>query len=374
MSSMGAVLVTGGAGFIGSSLVEALLKSGEGPVVNVDKLGYASVPGSLDFAKQSPRYHFEQADIADSAAVERIVAQHQPGLVFHLAAESHVDRSIDCAEAFVHSNVVGTTVLLEQSMRLWSGLSGRDREEFRFVHISTDEVYGDLAHPDDAADDESLRERILAEGFTEDTPYRPSSPYSASKASSDHFVRAWHRTHGLPIVIGNCSNNFGPRQLPEKLIPRVIFNAVAGKPLPVYGSGRQIRDWLYVNDHVEALLLLARRARIGESYNIGGGNERSNIDVIHAICDALEDLRPPKAKAGPVAGYRSLIEHITDRPGHDRRYAIIASKIKDELGWRARTGFEEGVRQTVSWYLENPRWCQSALACLAGPGPAAPRL
>ena len=338
------ILVTGGAGFIGSALVRHLLDGGDDDICNVDKLTYASDPAAA--ALEHPRYRFVQADICDAAVVAEIFASFAPDAVMHLAAESHVDRSIDGPAEFLRTNILGTFTLLEEALRHWRTLDEPRREAFRFHHISTDEVFGDLE-----ADDPP---------FHESSPYRPSSPYSASKASSDHLVRAWHRTYALPVVISNCSNNYGPRQFPEKLIPLVILNAIAGRPLPVYGDGLQVRDWLYVEDHAEALQRVLIAGRVGETYNIGGLSERRNIDVVRAICDVLEEERPDKP-AG-VGRYADLITSVTDRPGHDRRYAIDCRKIIEELGWRPRETFETGLKATVRWYLANLDWCAEIAA------------
>ena len=337
---MKTILVTGGAGFIGSAVVRHIIQDTPYHVVNLDKLTYAGNLESLNSVSDSPRYQFEQADICDRSAMERIFAQYRPDVVMHLAAESHVDRSIDGPAAFIETNIIGTYTLLEAARNYWNTLESQAKAAFRFHHISTDEVYGDLEGPD------SL--------FTETTPYAPSSPYSASKASSDHLVRAWRRTYGLPTLITNCSNNYGPFHFPEKLIPLMILNALAGKPLPVYGKGEQIRDWLYVEDHARALVKVATEGAVGETYNIGGHNERKNIDVVHTLCDLLEELVPNKP-AG-VAHYRDLITYVADRPGHDLRYAIDASKIAHDLGWVPQETFESGIRKTVIWYLENETW------------------
>jgi len=331
------LLVTGGAGFIGSAVVRHVLRHTGDRVVNVDKLTYAGNLASVAEVSGSERYAFEHADICDAAAMRRIFAQHRPTAVMHLAAESHVDRSIDGPAAFIATNLVGTYTLLEAAREYWLGLDGDARAAFRFHHVSTDEVYGDL-------DGSGAL-------FTEDTPYAPSSPYSASKAGSDHLVRAWLRTYGLPTLITNCSNNYGPYQYPEKLIPLTLRNALAGKPLPVYGRGDQVRDWLYVEDHARALHLVLTRGRVGETYNIGGHNERRNIDVVHALCELLEELAP--ARPAGVARYADLIAHVTDRPGHDRRYAIDAGKIQRELGWVPQETFETGLRKTVQWCLSH---------------------
>lgn len=339
------ILVTGGAGFIGSALVRYLINDTAHTVINVDKLTYAGNLASLSSICESERYHFEHHDICDPAAMRVIFERHQPDAVMHLAAESHVDRSIDGPSAFIHTNIIGTYVLLEAARHYWSALEGERKSEFRFHHISTDEVYGDLEDDD---------------FFRETTPYAPSSPYSASKASSDHLVRAWHRTYGLPVVVTNCSNNYGPYHFPEKLIPLVILNALHGKPLPVYGEGNQVRDWLFVEDHARALYRVVREGRVGETYNIGGHNERRNIEVVHKICDLLEELTADRKPAG-VKSYRDLITHVKDRPGHDTRYAIDASKIKDELGWLPLETFDSGMRKTVEWYLANEAWWKGVL-------------
>jgi len=330
------ILVTGGAGFIGSALVRHLIQNTSYQVLILDKLTYAGNLASLKDVSGSERYSFDQADICDREALDRILSQFQPDAVMHLAAESHVDRSIDGPAAFVETNVVGTYTLLEACLAFWSGLEGTKRDAFRFHHISTDEVFGDLEGPD------SL--------FTEDTPYAPSSPYSASKASSDHFVRAWGRTYGLPILITNCSNNYGPYHFPEKLIPLVIINALHGKPLPVYGNGQQVRDWLFVEDHARALLKVLEEGTVGETYNIGGHNERTNLEVVEAICALLDQLEPRGAP------HSDLIAFVSDRPGHDLRYAIDASKIERELGWIPEETFESGLRKTVEWYLASKDW------------------
>lgn len=331
------ILVTGGAGFIGSAVIRHIIQHTPDAVINVDKLTYAGNLESLAGVANSPRYHFAHLDICDGTGLEALLAEHQPDAVLHLAAESHVDRSISGPAEFITTNVVGTCTLLEAARHYWSGLDDERKTAFRFHHVSTDEVYGDLHGTDDL--------------FTETTPYAPSSPYSASKAGSDHLVRAWHRTYGLPVLITNCSNNYGPCQFPEKLIPLMILNALEGKPLPVYGKGDQIRDWLHVEDHARALYAVLTQGAVGETWNIGGHNEKTNLEVINSICGILDELVP-----SPLAPYRSLITHVTDRPGHDRRYAIDAGKIERELGWTPQETFESGLRKTVQWYLANPAW------------------
>ncbi|CAI1148639.1 dTDP-glucose 4,6-dehydratase 2 [Serratia quinivorans] len=334
------ILVTGGAGFIGSAVVRHIIEATQDSVLVLDKLTYAGNLESLSVVADNPRYSFEQVDICDRAALDRVFAEYQPDVIMHLAAESHVDRSIDGPAAFIETNVVGTYTMLEAARHYWQPLDAAKKQSFRFHHISTDEVYGDLHGTDDL--------------FTETTPYSPSSPYSASKASSDHLVRAWLRTYGLPTLVTNCSNNYGPYHFPEKLIPLVILNAVAGKTLPVYGNGAQVRDWLYVEDHARALYQVVTEGVVGETYNIGGHNERKNIEVVQTICDLLEELAPNKPQG--VEKYRDLITYVKDRPGHDMRYAIDAGKIDRELGWRPQETFESGIRKTVSWYLNNEIW------------------
>lgn len=336
------ILITGGAGFIGSALVRYLINETNHRVLNIDKLTYAGNLDSLESVAQHTRYEFAQTDICDRSALQTHFLKFQPDLVMHLAAESHVDRSIDGPASFIETNIIGTFNLLEASRDYWNGLPKAAKEHFRFHHISTDEVYGDLDNTTDM--------------FTEQTSYDPSSPYSASKASSDHLVRAWQRTYGLPVLITNCSNNYGPFHFPEKLIPLMILNALEGKPLPVYGSGEQIRDWLFVDDHVRALYRVAAEGTPGETYNIGGHNEIKNIDVVLTVCQLLEELVPQKPEG--VEQYRDLITYVQDRPGHDLRYAIDASKIQRELGWQPEEDFTSGIRKTVQWYLDNTLWCE----------------
>ncbi len=331
------LLVTGGAGFIGSNFVLDWMASVGEPVVNLDALTYAGNLRNLASLRGDARHLFVHGDICDRALVDRLMAEHRPRAVLHFAAESHVDRSIHGPGAFMRTNVDGTFTLLEAARAYWGSLAGADRHAFRFHHVSTDEVYGSLA-PD-------------APAFTETHPYEPNSPYSASKAASDHLVRAWHHTYGLPVVTTNCSNNYGPWHFPEKLIPLMIVNALAGKPLPVYGDGRQIRDWLYVGDHCSAIRAVLERGRVGETYNIGGWNEQANIDIVHTVCALLDELKPD-----PAGLYRRLVKHVTDRPGHDRRYAIDARKIERELGWRPAETFATGIRKTVAWYLAHADW------------------
>ncbi|MFT6985473.1 MAG: dTDP-glucose 4,6-dehydratase [Psychromonas sp.] len=332
------ILVTGGAGFIGSAVIRNILENTTDSVVNLDKLTYAGNLESLLLVSDYPKYAFEQVDICDRAELDRVFAEHKPDAVMHLAAESHVDRSIDGPAAFIETNIVGTYTLLEATRQYWSGLDEQQKLSFRFHHISTDEVYGDLEGTTDL--------------FTETTSYEPSSPYSASKASSDHLVRAWLRTYGLPTIITNCSNNYGPYHFPEKLIPLVILNALEGKPLPIYGKGDQIRDWLYVEDHARALYKVVSEGVIGETYNIGGHNEKQNIEVVQTICEILNELVPQQTD------YKEQITFVTDRPGHDLRYAIDAGKIERELGWKPTETFATGLRKTVDWYLANNNWCK----------------
>ncbi|MGP1607866.1 MAG: dTDP-glucose 4,6-dehydratase [Moraxella sp.] len=334
------ILVTGGAGFIGSAVIRHIIKNTQHQVLNVDKLTYAGNLESLSSISNNPRYQFSQTDICDRQEIERLFIQFSPDIVMHLAAESHVDRSISGSDEFIQTNIIGTYTLLEVARQYHQNLSEDKKTNFRFHHISTDEVYGDLEGTDNL--------------FLETTPYAPSSPYSASKASSDHLVRAWHRTYGLPIIITNCSNNYGPYHFPEKLIPLTILNAINGKSLPIYGNGTQIRDWLYVEDHARALFLVATTAKVGETYNIGGHNEQKNIDVVKAICELLEELAPNKPIG--VTQYADLITYVKDRPGHDLRYAIDASKIQKDLGWTPKETFATGLRKTVQWYLNNNEW------------------
>lgn len=336
------ILITGGAGFIGSALVRHLIEHTDHHVLNLDKLTYAGNLESLHSIASNTRYEFVQADIVDQATVSAVLERFRPQAIMHLAAESHVDRSIDGPAAFIQTNIVGTYSLLEATRAYWGPLPAAEREAFRFHHVSTDEVYGDLHGVGDL--------------FTETTPYAPSSPYSASKAASDHLVRAWQRTYGLPVLLTNCSNNYGPYHFPEKLIPLVILNALAGKPLPVYGNGQQVRDWLFVEDHARALLKVVTAGEVGQTYNIGGHNEQTNLEVVHAICALLEELAP--AHPAGVARYADLITFVQDRPGHDLRYAIDAGKIERELGWRPEETFATGLRKTVQWYLDNLEWCR----------------
>ncbi|WP_321324730.1 dTDP-glucose 4,6-dehydratase [Thiomicrorhabdus sp.] len=342
------IIVTGGAGFIGSAVVRELINSTNHNVVNVDKLTYAGNLESLTTIDQNPRYKFEKFDICDIQGIKQIFEKYQPDIVMHLAAESHVDRSIDGPGEFIQTNIVGTYTLLEQARAYWNQLDGDKKANFRFHHVSTDEVYGDLPHPDEVLDSE----QGILPMFTEETAYEPSSPYSASKAGSDHLVRAWQRTFGLPTLVTNCSNNYGPYHFPEKLIPLVILNALEDKPLPVYGQGNQIRDWLYVEDHARALIKVATNGQVGETYNIGGHNEKQNIDVVKTICKILDKVKPKETK------YEDQITYVADRPGHDMRYAIDASKIQKELGWTPQETFESGIKKTVEWYLDNQAWCK----------------
>jgi dTDP-glucose 4,6-dehydratase len=333
------ILLTGGAGFIGSAVVRQLILEAEAEVVNVDKLTYAGNLASLAGARHHPRHHFERVDICDAGEIARVFEEHRPHAVMHRPAQSHVARTIDGPGEFIRTNVEGTFTLLQAARAYWGQLGPSARDRFRFHHVSTDEVYGSLG----------------PEGyFTEETPYDPRSPYSASKASSDHLVRAWHHTYGLPTLVTNCSNNYGPYHFPEKLIPLVILNAKAGKPLPIYGRGDNVRDWLYVDDHARALRLVLERGKPGETYNIGGHNERTNLEVVMEICRLLDEMRPDS----PHAPHAGLISYVDDRPGHDKRYAIDAGKIGRELGWRPVETFETGLRRTVAWYLDNDEWCR----------------
>jgi dTDP-glucose 4,6-dehydratase len=342
LSQSKCIAVTGGAGFIGSALVRYLIKNTDFKVVNIDKLTYAGNMNSLKEIDKNARYNFERKDICDKQAMEKIFNKYQPDVVIHLAAESHVDRSIDGPTEFLNTNVVGTYTLLETALRYWRELSPDKKNHFRFLHVSTDEVYGSLG-------EEGL--------FNEDTPYQPNSPYSASKASSDHFVHAWHHTYGLPTLITNCSNNYGPYQFPEKLIPVVILNALKGKAIPVYGKGINVRDWIYVEDHVNALLTVVDKGKLGNTYLIGTRNEKKNIDIIRNICSLMDELVSEPA----VIRHESLIAFVKDRPGHDLRYAIDPSKVEKELNWKPTYTFEQGLRNTVKWYLENQRWCEQIL-------------
>jgi dTDP-glucose 4,6-dehydratase len=337
------LLITGGAGFIGSAVIRYIINNTSHSIVNVDKLTYAGNLESLESIEDDARYTFEQVDICDAREIKRVFNEHQPDIVMHLAAESHVDRSIDGPGEFIQTNIVGTYVLLEEARDYWSNLDGNKKDSFRFHHVSTDEVYGDLEGADDL--------------FTEDTPYAPSSPYSAAKASSDHLVRAWQRTFKLPTLITNCSNNYGPYQFPEKLIPLIILNALEGKDLPIYGNGKQIRDWLYVDDHARALLHVALTGKIGETYNIGGHNELQNITVVKTVCSILDDLVPSKLDG--VKQYEQLITYVGDRAGHDVKYAIDATKIDKELNWTPNEVFETGIKKTVKWFLDNKIWCEN---------------
>ncbi len=331
------IFVTGGAGFIGSALVRQLVLETSATVVNIDKLTYAGNLASLVSVAESERYHFEQCDICDREAISRVFRDYRPDAIVHLAAESHVDRSIDGPGSFIHTNIHGTYVLLEQALTYWKTLDDAKKAAFRFHHVSTDEVYGSLGD---------------IGAFTETTSYEPNSPYSASKAASDHLVRAWHQTYGLPVLLSNCSNNYGPYQHPEKLIPTIISNAINGQPIPIYGKGDNVRDWLFVDDHAHALRSILAKGKVGEKYNVGGHNEFSNMQVVGLVCDLLDELLP-QSEYNPHA---SLIEFVTDRPGHDKRYAIDAGKIKAELNWSPSETFESGLRATVQWYLENPEW------------------
>jgi len=335
------ILITGGAGFIGSALVRHIIDNTDHSVINVDKLTYAGNLESLTSIENSPRYFFEQVDICNAIEIRRILGEYQPEILIHLAAESHVDRSIDNPGEFIQTNIVGTYTLLEEARSYWSKLEEVKKDNFKFQHVSTDEVYGDLEGTDDL--------------FTETTPYAPSSPYSASKASSDHLVRSYQRTFGLPTLITNCSNNYGPYQFPEKLIPLIILNALSGKELPIYGDGKQIRDWLYVDDHARALLHVALNGVIGETYNIGGHNEKQNIEVVKTVCSILDEIAP--SQIAGIKSYEQLITYVKDRAGHDMRYAIDATKIANKLGWTPEETFETGIQKTIQWYLDNQAWC-----------------
>ena len=341
------ILITGGAGFIGSAVVRHIIQNTNDSVINVDCLTYAGNLESLTSVNKSERYVFEQVNICDRAELDRVFNIYKPDAVMHLAAESHVDRSITGPAAFIETNVVGTYTLLEATRGYWNKLDDNVKQAFRFHHISTDEVYGDLTHPDEVPAGTELPM------FLETTPYEPSSPYSSSKASSDHLVRAWFRTYGLPTIVTNCSNNYGPYHFPEKLIPLVILNALEGKNLPIYGKGNQIRDWLYVEDHARALHKVVSEGAVGETYNIGGHNEKQNIEVVQSICKILDNLIPKETK------YSDQITHVTDRPGHDRRYAIDSTKMQKKLGWRPVETFETGLKKTVQWYLDNQQWCKN---------------
>jgi len=334
------ILITGGAGFIGSALIRHIILNSQDKVVNLDKLTYSGNLLSLKAVELNDNYIFEQVDICDEKELHRVFSRSQPDIVIHLAAESHVDRSIDGPKEFIQTNIMGTFCLLEQTKNYWQSLTGSKKENFRFLHVSTDEVYGDLNGTSDF--------------FTEETSYDPSSPYSASKASSDHLVRAWYHTYGLPVLVTNCSNNYGPYQFPEKLIPHIILNALSGKNLPIYGDGKQIRDWLYVGDHVLALMNVALNAKVGETYNIGGNNEIQNIEVVRKVCSILDELIPEKLNG--LSSFKELITFVKDRPGHDVRYAINAKKINKNLGWKPQENFESGIRKTVEWYLNNKEW------------------
>ena len=343
MNDKKTILITGGAGFIGSALIRYIIKNTSHSVVNVDKLTYSGNLESLGPINSSNNYIFEQIDICNGNELQRVLTNTQPDIIMHLAAESHVDRSIDGPGDFIKTNIVGTFTLLEQTRSYWQLLEGDKKENFRFLHISTDEVYGDLEGTTDF--------------FSEETPYDPSSPYSASKASSDHLVRAWYRTYGLPVLVTNCSNNYGPCQFPEKLIPHVILNALEGKNLPIYGDGKQIRDWLYVDDHVSALMRVALDGNVGETYNIGGNNEIQNIEVVKKICIILDEI--VTKKMNDITSFIELITYVKDRPGHDVRYAINANKIQKNLGWKPKEDFESGIRKTVEWYLNNKIWSEN---------------
>ena len=347
---MKTIFVTGGAGFIGSAVIRYLINNTECSIINIDKLTYAGNLSTLESVANNPRYFFELADICDAQKISELFRQYQPDAIMHLAAETHVDRSIDNAAAFIQTNIVGTYVLLEAARHYWHSLSETRKSAFRFHHISTDEVFGDL--------------KSAVGFFTEMTPYAPNSPYSASKAGADHLVRAWYKTYGFPVILTNCSNNYGAFQFPEKLIPLMILNAVQGKKLPIYGNGNQVRDWLFVDDHARALYLVLTRGKIGESYNIGGHNQKTNLEVVNTICAVLDELVPTEKNPNTqgVRCYADLIEFVADRPGHDQRYAIDAGKIQRELGWQPLETFESGIRKTVEWYLDNPTWWQPILS------------
>ncbi len=340
------ILITGGAGFIGGALIRNIINNTNFSVINVDALTYAGNLESLEEISNSDRYSFEKANICDRKMIKSIFSRHKPDCVMHLAAESHVDRSIEGPSDFINTNILGTSILLEVSRHYWNDLQESKKNAFRFLHVSTDEVFGDLGNTNDL--------------FTENTPYSPSSPYSASKAASDHLVRAWGRTYNLPIIITNCSNNYGPYHFPEKLIPHMILNAIHGKPLPIYGNGEQIRDWLYVDDHARALCKVLQKGKIGETYNIGGHNEKTNIEVVESICIILEELLPKKPDG--VKKYNDLIKYVDDRPGHDFRYAIDASKISKDLDWTPDETFETGLKKTIMWFLENEKWWKNILS------------
>ena len=347
---MKTIFVTGGAGFIGSAVIRYLINNTECSIINIDKLTYAGNLSTLESVANNPRYFFELADICDARKISELFKQYQPDAIMHLAAETHVDRSIDNAAAFIQTNIVGIYVLLEAARHYWHSLSETRKSAFRFHHISTDEVFGDL--------------KSAVGFFTEMTPYAPNSPYSASKAGADHLVRAWYKTYGFPVILTNCSNNYGAFQFPEKLIPLMILNAVQGKKLPIYGNGNQVRDWLFVDDHTRALYLALTRGKIGESYNIGGHNQKTNLEVVNTICAVLDELVPTEKNPNTqgVRCYADLIEFVADRPGHDQRYAIDAGKIQRELGWQPLETFESGIRKTVEWYLDNPTWWQPILS------------
>ncbi|MBE0360576.1 MULTISPECIES: dTDP-glucose 4,6-dehydratase [Pseudoalteromonas] len=361
---MKTIVVTGGAGFIGSALIRFLIKETPHKVINLDKLTYAGNLQSLKSIDSSERYTFVQGDICDREKLDKLFITYQPDIIMHLAAESHVDRSIDGPGDFIQTNIVGTYTLLEATRAYWVSLNETKKHAFRFHHVSTDEVYGDLPHPADMKTEEGSEKGENASQnlplFTEESAYAPSSPYSASKASSDHLVRAWQRTYGLPVVITNCSNNYGPFHFPEKLIPLVILNALEGKDLPIYGDGSQIRDWLYVEDHARALFAVASAGEVGQTYNIGGHNEKSNLDVVSTICTELDKLI--ESKPHNLASFKALITFVKDRPGHDRRYAIDASKIDSRLNWQPQETFESGIRKTIMWYLDNLDWCKQVQA------------